>query len=216
MKKIILILSIIFSMSSCIEIRQEITVNKDLSGSMTLVLDMGALTGNLLNAAEKFINIDFFKKIQTLPNKAVAKIQGMNGISNIKAIDDKGKGMFGLSFDFKDSKTLNQTFYKLFNQKKTIFKPSLLKIKKNQVKLTNITPYINLYYKLNKKDITNEELFKFITYKIVIKLPETLKKVAKNKENLIKQSDDKKILTFSFPVKEIIEKSLDTDIKVKF
>lgn len=214
MKKILFFLLITLTLTSCIEIRQEITINEDQSGKITLVLDMGSLTGSLLNAASKFINMDFLKQIQALPNKAVAKITGIEGITNLKAID--GNGMYGVSYEFKDSKTLNKTFYKLFNQKKTFFKPSLLKIKKHQVKLINITPYLNLYYKLNKKDITNEELFKYINYKIVLNLPQPYKKISKNKENLTYSSDDKKKLIFSFPVNDMLEKSLDTDIKIKY
>jgi hypothetical protein len=126
-----LFLFCVLTLSSCFEIREEVYIKKNGSGSYSLLMDMGQIMP-LIEAAAAFADsTQEDRNLETDISKAFAEsseaFEGMPGISNAKPISDRSKYQYGFSFEFTDVDVLNEALSQMesensfINPKKTIF-----------------------------------------------------------------------------------------------
>ena len=101
--KIFSLILLSFSLSSCVELVEEIHINKNLSGKYHLYLTHNGLNF-LFNSAVK--NIDLSQLEQR-----VKVLSQQDGISELSTDINLNKGRLSIAFNFSDAQHLTQAFY---------------------------------------------------------------------------------------------------------
>jgi hypothetical protein len=226
----LIFISFLFLLTSCFEVREEIDLKTDGSGTYQIVLDMSK-SKNMLDIALKMAEND--EKMQASGNpladvdsafiKGAQSLNGMEGISNAKGTYDKQTYVFITKFDFKNIDALNDALNEM-NKRKYPELESFPVIYKFDKKTFERTTHFYL------KDLTNfseqaggdeqkiaqvQAVMKTAVYSSVIRTPEgKIKKFTNNKAIL---SADKKELRLSANLQEISEGkiSLANVLKIK-
>ena len=215
LKRILLLLTLVvvgFSMQSCIEIVEEITVNEDKSGSMSL---SAGLSGNssIFGLFGAFTDITFLDDLQIEADIIVSKLKTQEGISNVHFSKLEKGGKYSLSFNFKNSKALNNALYAVNDQEKKFFNPSFYKIRKNKYRRKNITNWADMLLEKEKENIPDEVIFDLIEYKAVVHLPRQVKSV---KAADVVVSKDKKTVSTGNYISDILSKGIDTGMRIRY
>jgi hypothetical protein len=210
--KILFLLFLAVQMCSCIEIVEEITVNKDKSGTIGFSLNLGSLGGLALSMGENYIDANTISKLKEFPGEGALLLKGMDGIANIIPVSNKN-GMFSLSFDFDKSKNLNKALYKLFNKKKSIIEPGYISVKKHKLIKKNLGPVIRLFTKKYVDKLKDKTVLKLIKYKTIYHLPSPARKES---NSLSKEESDKKTVEFSCTVEELLNSPVDIGNRIKY
>jgi hypothetical protein len=100
--------------SACYEIREEVDIKKDGSGTYTLVIDMSQSKALLDMAMAMPENKDKlpFGELDSSFVKGMARFKSLPGISQVQSIDNRPDFIFGMKFDFKDVGALNLALQK--------------------------------------------------------------------------------------------------------
>jgi hypothetical protein len=213
MKKVfIIILPVLFLLSSCIEIVEEITVNADGSGKASVYMDLGSLASLASSLGGNYIKGTMLDSLKKLPETAAGLLKNVKGLSNIIPVTNK-KGMYSLSFNFTNAKQLNTALYKMLGVKKSFLGPNYLKITKHKIKKKNYAPVLRLFVKKYKDQLSDIGLLKLIAYKSVINLPSAVKGCSNKKSTL---SVDKKTVEYKCTLEELLTTSTNIGNKVKY
>lgn len=222
--------SLLFLLSSCFEVREEIDLKNDGSGTYQMVLDMSK-SKNMLDVAMKMAESD--EKMQATGNpfadvdsafvKGAQSLNGMDGISNAKGTYDKQNYVFTTKFDFKNVDALNDALNEL-NKRKYPDLESFPVTYKFEKKIFERTNHFHI------KDLTNfseqaggdeqkiaqvQAVLKTATYTCLIRIPDGKIKKFSNQKAVL--SEDKKELRLSANLMEITEGkiSLENVLKIK-
>ena len=213
MKKIFLLLFLsMFFFSGCIEIVEEITINSDKSGTVSFNMDIGTLGGLAINMGEKYMQSSMLNQIKNLPETVAVMLKGINGLSNIKPITNK-KGLYSISFDFKNTKQLNTAIYKLFDVKKKFFEPNYLRLTKRKLVKKNYAPVLRFFVNKYQNQLKDKSILKIISYKSIFHFPEEVKNFSNNKYII---SSDKKTLEFKCTLDELLSEKTNIGNKVRY
>jgi len=114
-------LGILILCTSCFEIIEEVTFNKDGSGHVTLTMNLSK-SKTKLNSIMLLDSVNNYKvpsksEITNEINKAINKARKIPGISNIKKTTDFNEYIFTVACDFTDVDALN-TIISTFSSKK--------------------------------------------------------------------------------------------------
>jgi hypothetical protein len=197
MKNKILLLAfaiLAFGMTSCIDLVEEVNINKNLSGSYEMRLEtagLGALMGQMGNMPEIPGMKEMDQKIQLLKSQP--------GISNVKN-NIKVKDMkFQIAFDFADPRSLNNALYTIAGIKPSIFVKKFLKIKDNKIVRPNLSPYLQkLIEEQNLSgELPSDDLLDYINYKFIVNTPSPVESVTSDRA-MIQDGKMKVITSYSF------------------
>ncbi|MCK5857669.1 MAG: hypothetical protein KAG64_09265 [Bacteroidales bacterium] len=195
-------LFISLSFSSCITLLDEINLNADKSGSVFIGLESGMLA-SVLNMAKDQIPADMMKSVNEFPNEATKRISDIKGISNIKTLDKVGDGRLGISFNFSNTKALNNAYYALLDIGKTWYLPKIIKIRKHQIIRRDLTPQLVKQIEKNNPEIKDSEILKFLNWETVVNLPRESKSGSKQ-------------VVVKYSLTEIIKEEKPTSFKILF
>ena len=212
-KKIALfIFPLLFLFGGCIDIVEELTINPDKSGNVSIYVDLGTLGGFAMNLGESYMEGTMLEQIRKMPETAAELLKNVEGISNIKPVTNK-KGMYALSFGFKNAKQLNAAIYKMFDLKKKFFAPNYIRITKNKLVKKNYAPLLGLVISKYKDKIKQTSALDYISYKSIIHLPKTVKRFSNRQATLL---SDKKTLTYTCPITELLTSNVNVGNKIKY
>jgi len=211
--KVAAVLLLALFTTSCIELEERIVINSDKSGEYTLKLDMGAIMQSGMNT---FSPSDALKNFPQMVEKAV---QGVAGISDIKTVTDTKKGVYSVSFHFKNHKVFKQAMIKLAGLKYGFVIPKYMKIGKHRFSKKNIGPLIAKQIKKQEdspltQEIMGVDVASIVNVKTIIELPSDAKRVKKNDRAVIVKEEPKKVEVKS-TMKDIIN-GASTGIVVKY
>jgi hypothetical protein len=213
MKKVfIILLPALFLFNGCIEIVEEITINADQSGTVSIYMDLGTYGGLLTSLGEKCLSSDMLDQLKKMPETTAGILKDIKGVSNIIPVTNK-KGLYSISFDFRNSKQLNAALYKLFGVKKKFFEPNFVMIRKHTLKKKNYAPVLRLFVKKYQDQLKDNGLLKVIDYKSISHFSKEVKKYSNKKSTL---SVDKKTLMFKCTIEELIAPGSNIGNKVKY
>ncbi len=166
--KILALLILGFSFNSCVELVEEIKINKDLSGEYHLYLKHDGL-GFLFNSFGQ--NID----LKGLDN-GLEKLKQQEGITKLRTDINPKKGRFSLQFNFSDYKSLNQAFYGALGVKKQFYHKNFLKVNQRKIKRPNLTPYLVKYAESQGllEQLPSEKILDYISYRYRIISPKKI------------------------------------------
>ncbi len=202
-RKIVFLIALFSSigLSSCVELLNEVTINKDKSGTAFIGIRVNAL-GGLIDMSSDYIDDEIRNSIIHFPSDAQSKLKDIKGIHSIETFTRIGQGRIGIEFQFDNPKALNKAYYKLLGENKKWYYPKLLRIRNHSVKAKNISPYIKRYFQHNESFITKSNLLKYLKYTTVIHTPKKIMETAKGNV-----AADGKTLLFSVPMKKILNES---------
>jgi hypothetical protein len=184
-------------LSSCFELREEIDLNKDGSGTYRLLLDMSQskqtlelaykMQQNKDNEAAKNLNFT----IDSTFAKSVMRFNNMPGISQAKDSVNKTDYIFGIMFNFSGMEALNNAIAELNkdeNGKPTIEKPvySLTKNifeRQNSYYFNNVSEVLKGNANLDKNEKL-QTLLQGSSYVCVIKVNGKIKKFSNKKAEI--------------------------------
>jgi hypothetical protein len=199
-------------MQSCIEIVEEVTINNDKSGNFSLAV---GLTGanSLFGLIGAFVELPEFGDIEREVEIVVNKLKAQEGISNVRFSKIKSGGNYALSFDFKDSKSLNKALYAVNDEEKKFFQPSFYKITGSKYQRKNITNWAKMLIEREKENLPDEAIFELIEYEAIVHIPRPAIRVKADDASV---SKDKKTVSNRNFISDILDESIDTGMKVKF
>lgn len=212
MKKLIPIVVILFSFTSCIEISEEIKINKDKSGSLSYKLESNRL-GILFNKLSGFIDITFEEQLKEKTGELAFRLKQKEGITHVEFNIDHNTMDYELKCEFSDTKKLNVAIYEVFGYKKTFFSPSYLKVSNHTVKKINFSPMLKSYLEDEGIEIPSEYLSEVIFFKSTIHLPE---KVKNTKGSHVKIINEKNMVNQKFRFTDVIENKVNVGIKIRY
>ncbi len=119
--KSILYLSVIFFVSSCFEIVEQVKINKDGSGDLKLIMNMSQSKTKLksIMLMEKVNGYRVPKKdeIKSETKQLVSLANSVDGITEANVINDFDNYIFTFSCSFKNTAALNEMIYVLAKSK---------------------------------------------------------------------------------------------------
>jgi len=213
MKKTVWIL-ILFTLlfSSCIEIVEEITINKDQSGKIGYRVETSRMI-SLLNNFTDLMDITIENQIKSEAERLANKIGREKGITNVK-VNTKGDiSNYSFEFDFATADDLNTAIYHLFGLKQNMFTPKYLKIGSHHFKRKNFAPWVKRYFEEEGIKLPEKELMSVVNFKTVVNLPGEINNF---RGNGLQVSNSKKSVIQKHPFPDILEDKANVGIKIRF
>lgn len=199
---------IAITFSSCIDLVEEVTINKNLSGHYELRLEAEGLAG-MMNMGGQVSMPDMRKLDQKLN-----MLKHQKGIHNVQKKIKLENMKFFISFDFDNEKSLNNAIYTLAEVKPSIFIKKFLKVRKNKVVRPNLNPYLQKF--IEEEDLMAQlpsaDLLNYVNYKLIVNTPKELRR-AKGKKAII-QSNKKTVIS-SHSFKDIMLNDENLSLKVR-
>lgn len=208
----ILLLPVLLLFSGCIEIVEEITINADQSGTASFYMDLGSLGSLASSLGGNYLKGTMLDSLKKLPEMTAGILKNIKGLSNIVPVTNK-KGLYSVSFDFKNSKQLNAALYKLFGVKKKFYEPNYIRVSNHKIRKKNYAPILRLFINKFKDKISDVGLLKSIAYKSVINLPSPAKRCSNKKATF---STDKKTVEYKCTLEELLTSGTNIGNKIKY
>gem|GEM_PF-559663 len=211
---IIILLTPLLLLQSCIEIVEEVTIHQDQSGNIALSVNTGGNNNPFMALINQFADMSFMDDITTNAMRVNDILKNQEGISNVRYTESRRKGQLELAFDFEDEKSLNNALYAVGGYEKSFFQPKLYKIKKNKFVRKNTTGWIIKLIEQEKENIPDEAIFDLIEVKSVYHFPHDARCIRAPKN--VVSSDDNHTYTSSNYLSDLIDKKTNTRIKIKY
>ena len=199
-------------LTSCIELEERIKIYPDKSGDYSLSLDLGALSQTGMDAFKPSEDILNFPKI------VENAVNDVSGITDVKTVSDKKKGLYQVSFHFKNHKVLKKSLLKLAGMKYGFIIPNYMKVGKHKFSKKNIGPLITKQIKKQEdnpllQDFMGVEVSSLINVKTIVETPNEVKGVKKNARAI--KLDDPEIVEIKNTLQDILN-GASTGVVVKY
>jgi hypothetical protein len=181
------------ALTACYEIREEVDIKNDGSGSYAMIIDMSQSKALLEMAAAMPENKDKLptSEIDSAFAKGTARFKNMPGISNAQPINQAKEFIFGMRFDFKDMAALNNALRQSPDQgaANNLPAPEIFKFSKRTLERTSLFQFkeLNSLTELQKNPEDAEQvraLLQSATYACVIRVEGKIKKFSNEKAEL--------------------------------
>jgi hypothetical protein len=206
MKNWILFASLIAIMSSC-SFKQNVSFNKNWSGSMNCELDMRQMLPMMkVEGGEKAVSIieepETVEKIELLKaTKGVSKV-------NVKEVE---KGLYAFSYEFDDLNSLNKSANIMFSDSSGL----------NEFVYFNLKDRNTILFTMPKKDAGSPESeiseeptgMEGFNYELSLKFPRKIASI--ETKNNAKISDNGKEINYTFDILSMETSSFSPDILIK-
>ncbi|WP_375560969.1 hypothetical protein ACE193_00015 [Bernardetia sp. OM2101] len=240
-----LVATLAILLTSCFDLKEEITINKDGSGSFIQTIDMGSnpmiqMALNMQSDSAKNANKDMNKMDSTMEETKV-KLSKIKGISNIKTASSTEELKYTIMYDFADIDALNRAINTAEKNKEGEEKGELKVMKKLYSFKKGQLTKANLFSmgdsgmdmselmgdkKENGTEQTEEEkaqmkqmlqmFFGNANYTYIVHVPNKVKSYSNKKNTTV--SEDGKTLTMTIPFMELLQEDKKANVgnSVKF
>ncbi|HBG71853.1 MAG: hypothetical protein A2W93_12690 [Bacteroidetes bacterium GWF2_43_63] len=199
-------------LTSCIELEERIIIYPDKSGDYSLKLDLSALSQT---------GMDAFKpsdEILNFPQTVENAVKNVSGISNVKAESDTKKGIYQVSFRFKNHKVFKRALLQLAGMKYGFIVPKYMKAGKHRFSKKNIGPLIAKQINKQdnsplKQDFMGVDVASMINVKTIIETPHEVKNIKKNVRAV--KTNDPEIVEIKSTLKDILN-GASTGVVVRY
>ena len=207
----VILAPLLLLLQGCIEIVEEITVNKDKSGHVSYRLETEG-AGGLISGLTGLFDISIEDAVRQEAEKLVRELQHQEGISNIRYSLGRS-GNYFLEFDFAHYRDFNHAVYSLGGSKKTIFTPGYLRIGSSRFRKFNFAPWINRYIKKEEIAPPSPFLSDNVYFKSCINTPEDIKSVRNGSYDAGKNP---RRTVQRFRLSDILSKEINTGIRIRY
>ncbi len=101
-------------LSSCITIYEKYTINRDGSGTMEYLIDMGELKSFIQAIADSSDEMNSVPEFDQSFHEMLPGLNELPGISNIRLTGNPDNFVFGIRYDFRDQESLNRAMGVIF------------------------------------------------------------------------------------------------------
>ncbi len=122
--KLLILLLSVFGCSACFDLQENLFLKKDGSGTFSFIVSLGDLKSmmSMFEMGKSDNNPEKSTRTKKSSNEKLSnnfestrkKLMKIDGISNVKTIEDTINNKFGLSFNFKNVEVLNNAMNRLF------------------------------------------------------------------------------------------------------
>ncbi|RYD98003.1 MAG: hypothetical protein EOP54_09045 [Sphingobacteriales bacterium] len=203
----LLLLISLVSLSSCFETVEEINLNNDGSGRMTLTFN-GSQSKAKLASVMKLKSVNGHKvpsaaEISSELGRTATQLRAIPGISNVKTNADFQNYIISVSFDFKDVSQINTAFSKMLTAYKIPTYNAATYVYNKNTKTFSKTYQLNPATKKQYNELKQEdkEVFKSAQYTSVYRFQSLVKTMANTKASV---SASKKAVMHKTPILNII------------
>jgi len=203
----VLLLISLVSLSSCFETVEEINLNNDGSGRMTLTFN-GSQSKAKLASVMKLSSVNGHRvptvaEIKNELAQTAAQLRAIPGISNVKTSADFQNYILSVSFDFKDVSKINTAFSKMLTAYKIPTYNAASYVYNKNTKTFTKTYQLNPATKKQYNELKQEdkEVFKSAQYTSVYRFPSLVKTMTNTKASV---SASKKAVMLKTPILNII------------
>ena len=207
--RVLLIVYTGLSLGGCIEITEEITIEKDESGSVTYRISSPA-AGGLLSGLLSMIDPDVERGIVMETEKLIRVLKSQKGISNIRYSLQGGQDGYFVTFDFADCTDFNTALYAMGGAKRTFLSPDYMKISKRRFKKFNFTPSLKRYLDREGLALPAPALSSNVTFRSTVHTPRDIRKVKNGTRK------DTRTSVQRFRISDILDGKANTGINVRY
>ncbi|MBE0640724.1 MAG: hypothetical protein IH599_01730 [Bacteroidales bacterium] len=203
------LLASLLLLGSCIEIREELAIKSDRSGTYRIEVDAGQLAGLLLltgAAGDEEIRAGI-----AMIRDAGSRMRKAKGISNVLLDTLIGDGSMGLSFDFSDPARLNKALYLLGEVEKKFYYPSLYKIGSRSIKRRNIAPVLRMQVRKEYPELLENAFLESIELISTCRVSGDLREA---RGNQVRQRSQE--ASFSWNMKELLSTDQGLGYKLRY
>ena len=213
MKKTLPVFFLLFlSLTSCIEIVEEITLHSDQSGKIKYRIKTNQIVSFLDNFSD-LIDLSLEKQLKSEAEEFASKLKNQEGIDSI-TINLEGKlSDYFMGFSFASADDLNDAVYRVLGYKENIFSPKYLKITKHNFNRKNFSPWIKKYFEQEGIDLPSEDLLTMVYFKTIIYYPQEVKK---HRGDNIELSGNRKKLSQKNSLIDVLENKTNVGIKSSY
>jgi hypothetical protein len=217
MKKIInalLFAASVFTMTACFDITEDITINKDGSGTYVSTTDASKLTEQLSMLAAMDTTGELMPKLKYSLDSSFSANFGqyaaIKGVSNVK-IDTSKEYTYKVTLDFKNIETLNAVINvdKKEDGQKNLYSWSKGKLTRKD----SGAGMSDMAMEDEQQKEMAKSMLKDMKYKIVYHLPKKVSGMTNKQATL---SSDKKTVTLECSLLDIMDKKLTLGNEVKY
>ncbi len=172
MKRIVkglLLVIVALSLTSCIELIEEMHIHADKSGTWEMRLEANGMQ-SLLGSVGKYLGEDIVGDWKAIPEKRLKDLKAIKGISNVE-VNSSGDFIVGLKFSYKNQRALNKALYALAGYKKQFFYPKLYKVKKHKFKKVDIGKVVHKKLSEELEDMPNKSWMEYVSLTSIYHLP---------------------------------------------
>jgi F0F1-type ATP synthase delta subunit len=187
-------------------------MNADGSGNIQLLVDLGKIGKNLQQQNQNF-GLSFIDQVKKAPHDADSLLKNCKGISNVKTRTENEKGIYMISFDFKNSKALNNAIYCIARQNKTSLLPDIYKISNHKLSRKNLAPLLKKLINKDKSNVVSDMLYQFINFESTYDFPSPTKKVSNIKAT---SENGDKTVKLKYTLYELMNNDFDYGISIKY
>jgi hypothetical protein len=212
MRKLFFTLSLLLAtltFTSCIDLIEEVTINKDLSGTYEMRLETAGFSG-MMSQMGGAPDIPQLREMKAKINQ----LRGQAGISNVRDQIDLKQLKFNISFDFENDAALNAAMYELAGIQPNMFVKKFLKVKKSKVIRPNLSPYLDRLLEEQNfaQELPSEDMLNYVNYKFIVNTPKPIKGVSGDRA-IIQSSQTTAISSYSF--KDLLVNKENVYLKVR-
>jgi hypothetical protein len=221
------------TLTSCFEIKEALNINKDGSGTYSMVMDFSAsknlfqmlvdMTENSNEANISGIDGNPLSGLDSAFSDLSDQLNTIKGISNAKGIRDEKDFKFGISLSFSDVEALNKALSQMDASGEVVTYRKYYTFSKGRIDKANLFNLRNLTDEIMPKDEvgsmekefqeTLSMLYEEVNYQISIETDGKIRKFT-NQEAVL--SGDKSELVFSKKLKDIARGNIDLSNSIRF
>ena len=224
MKKFLIRLLLIvtpFFATACLELEEEISLNKDGSGTYSMTIDMNEMMEmlqGLLSEEQLAETGGGMGQMDSTMESTAETLRSTDGISNVRHKTENYR--YSLSYDFSNIDVLNSTSSSSFGSQLNLGMGSDEDERYEWSPKTFERLPISLENLLDEAGEENEQAIEMAkmmlgdaSYKMIYHMPGKVKKISNDQAEL---SEDKKTVTLSVPLIELMEGEANLGNKIKF
>jgi hypothetical protein len=213
MKKILPVFFLLFlSLTSCIEIVEEITLHSDQSGKIKYRMKTNQIVSFLDNFSD-LIDISLEKQLKSEAEKFASKLKNQEGIDSITINLERKLSDYSMGFSFTSADDLNNAVYSVLGYKENIFSPKYLKITEHNFSRKNFSPWVKKYFAQEGIDLTSGDLLTMVYFKTIIYYP---REVNNYRGDNIELSSNRKKLSQKNSLIDVLENKTNVAIKSRY
>lgn len=206
------LLALSFLLTSCIELIEELTINKDRSGTLSYRIETHG-GGDFLNGLSGLFSNSIEDQLILEAEKLIQELKTQPGISNLRYNLQGGAGSFYLQFDFDKHGSINSALYAISGYKKSFFSPGYIKISRSHLKKMNFTPWLNRYLEKEEIDFQSPFITDHIYFKSIVRVPDDINRARPEGLELGRSGRETQQ---KFRLTDILEGSSNTGIKIRY
>lgn len=216
---IFLIVLVALSTSSCMNIVEKLFFKANGSGTYSMTVDMSGMAEMIKSFGGSDDDMaESLNEAESEFSDVIAKLEAIEGISNVEQVSDKENLTFGITYDFASVKALNMALSENYHDEESdgpeVIQKTFYTRSKNSIVRTSVDPMLEAMDELEGEDMMGmEAFFKDMYYEFIMEFERDIKSVS-NEDYLTEGKRSVNLKRYFFK-KEDQKKQVGVEVKTK-